>query len=116
MDNTHVEGEVFARLAESTGNDPAFIGDLIDVYLQDSRKLLGEISAALSAANAPALRRAAHTLKSSSLSLGANGLASLSRDIEERARTGEIPAGASALAALETEWAHVKAELERRRP
>jgi HPt (histidine-containing phosphotransfer) domain-containing protein len=56
---------------------------LLDTFLQDSEKLLVRLHAARSV---QALGEAAHTLKGSSSNMGAQALADLCRQLEERAQ------------------------------
>jgi signal transduction histidine kinase/CheY-like chemotaxis protein/HPt (histidine-containing phosphotransfer) domain-containing protein/sugar lactone lactonase YvrE len=79
---------------------------VIDNYEGESVRLLGQVKAALEAGDAEALRFAAHSLKSTSASLGGMRLADLSRRIESHAREGEL-VEAGALydeAAREHQW------------
>ena len=55
-----------------------------------ARAALADMRAALAAGDAEDLRRAAHTLKGSSASLGANDLADACRDVETAARDGRL--------------------------
>jgi HPt (histidine-containing phosphotransfer) domain-containing protein len=63
---------------------------LIDTFGEDARELIATLRRALSAADLDAFRRAAHSLKSTSESLGAIGLAALARDLEASARAGRL--------------------------
>jgi HPt (histidine-containing phosphotransfer) domain-containing protein len=68
----------------------AFVAELIDTFGEDARELIATLRRALSAADLDAFRRAAHSLKSTSESLGAIGLAALARDLEASARAGRL--------------------------
>ena len=61
---------VLIELKETTGDDPAFVRDLVETYLADVPIQLGGIEAAIAANDAEALIRPAHTLKSSSAAVG----------------------------------------------
>jgi HPt (histidine-containing phosphotransfer) domain-containing protein len=50
---------------EGLGNDTTLARRLIDLFVRDSEKLLGDISGAIAERDAQRLRRAAHTLKGS---------------------------------------------------
>jgi two-component system sensor histidine kinase/response regulator len=63
---------------------------VIDLYLDYSPTLVGEIEAAIAKEDADALNQAAHSLKSSSASLGAQGFAALCKDLEMIGRNGSI--------------------------
>jgi HPt (histidine-containing phosphotransfer) domain-containing protein len=65
--------------------------------------------------NSEALRQAAHSLKSSSASLGATALAELCRVLETEARAGGCPKPGAELEVLEGEFHHVRLELEAER-
>lgn len=76
------------RLLEITGGDAAFVDELIDTYLQDAAVQLDLLRDAAMAGNVGALVRPAHSLKSSSDSVGAVTLTSLCRELEAQARGG----------------------------
>jgi HPt (histidine-containing phosphotransfer) domain-containing protein len=78
------------ELMEMVGGDPDFLTEMIDTFLEETPGLISDIQAAATAADAGALRRAAHTLKSNSLTFGAVRLGELSREIEERAARSQI--------------------------
>src|SRR4029450_2884431 len=59
-------------LSPAAGGDPASLAELIDTYLADAPGLLMVMRDALAAREAAGLRRAAHTLKSTSAALGAH--------------------------------------------
>jgi HPt (histidine-containing phosphotransfer) domain-containing protein len=77
-----IDETAFAQLLETVGGDRAFLAELIETYLADSPGLLDEMRVALTADDRVALRRAAHTLKSTSSSLGALELAATCRELE----------------------------------
>ena len=68
----------------------AFVGELIDTFAEDAREQIAAIGRALVEADVDVFRRAAHSLKSTSESLGATGLAALARELEAVARTGRL--------------------------
>lgn len=57
------------------------------LYIENGPPALAEIDAALAAKDSPRLGRAAHALKSMSLSLGAAEVAALASDMEKSARS-----------------------------
>ena len=57
-------------------------------YLDDAPRLIGRMRAALASADSDALGRAAHSLKSSSATVGATHLAECCRRIEAEVREG----------------------------
>jgi HPt (histidine-containing phosphotransfer) domain-containing protein len=83
---------------------PDFLTELIDIYLEDSVKLVEEIRAAVQADDAARVRQAAHTLKGSSGNLGANGFSKLCYEMELYARDGEMAGARKTLPALQREY------------
>jgi HPt (histidine-containing phosphotransfer) domain-containing protein len=79
-----------ARLLEITGDDPAFVDELVDTFLEDATTQLDALAAAAATGDAEGAVRPAHSLKSSSLNVGATTLAELSRAIEADARSGPV--------------------------
>jgi HPt (histidine-containing phosphotransfer) domain-containing protein len=67
-----------------------FVVELIDTFRDDARELITALRRAVPASDLDAVRRAAHSLKSTSESLGAVGLAALARDLEAAARAGRL--------------------------
>ncbi|HEY8199541.1 MAG TPA: Hpt domain-containing protein [Candidatus Limnocylindrales bacterium] len=90
MPEAPIDDAAFAELLETVGGDREFLAELVDTYLADSPCLFAELRAAIAADDAATARRAAHTLKSTSSSFGANGLAALCREIEAVAGAGEL--------------------------
>ena len=96
---------VLAELRSSVGDDQAFVVELIDAYLSDGAEQLAAIDAAVEGNDAEALVRPAHTLKSSSATLGALRLSAVARQLEVAGRTAAVGAAtAGHVAALHAEW------------
>ena len=85
-----LDDAVLAELRESTGGDDDFVRELVEAYVSEATRYLDAMTAAIGAADAPAIVRPAHALKSSSATLGAMRLAAVSRAIEEAGRAGRI--------------------------
>jgi HPt (histidine-containing phosphotransfer) domain-containing protein len=91
--------------------DFEFVIELIDIYLTETPKQIQAIATALTAQTFPTLMIAAHTLKGSSLNLGAKELGALCLKLEEIGRTGKtVPEGANVLD-IENEFEKVKVML-----
>jgi HPt (histidine-containing phosphotransfer) domain-containing protein len=106
-----IDRTAWANLVEMTGGDLDFIDELVDTYIQDGE---GQVAALRSAADAGIvddLVRPAHSLKSSSLNLGALGLGDQARELEEAARTGAVPDAVQRVAAINTEFEEVRSAL-----
>ncbi len=68
---------------------PGLAARLVRMYLDNSKRLLGELQAAMDSADAESVRRAAHSIKSTSANIGANILSQLARTLEHAAQTAE---------------------------
>lgn len=72
----------FERLASISGGDAEFERELAGEYLAQSQQLLLQIAQSLEIGDGATLRRAAHTLKGSSLTVGAEALGALGAELE----------------------------------
>ena len=85
-----IDAAVLGELRESMGGDDEFVTELLETYLDDGAAQLGAIEEAIAAGDPAALVRPAHTLKSSSATVGALRLAELCRGLETAGRSGSI--------------------------
>ena len=92
------------ELSASVGDDLAFVTELIDAYLGDAPQQVEQIRQAASVSDAASVVRPAHTLKSSSATVGAQRLAARARRLELASRSDELGSVADDLAGLEDEW------------
>jgi CheY-like chemotaxis protein len=99
------------RAIERSGR-AGMLRKVISLYLETSPTRLRELREALARGDGDALRRAAHSLKSSSANLGATQLADLSRELEGLARSGSVVGAEPLLAQAEQEYLRVVAALE----
>ena len=77
-------------------------------YLENSRQLVDTLRRAVSAHDAIVVHQAAHSLKSSSATLGAVALAALSKDLEAAGRTEALGEAMDLLRRLEAEYLAVR--------
>jgi signal transduction histidine kinase/CheY-like chemotaxis protein len=73
----------------------AILAELIDCYLEEAPKLLAEIDGAIAHSDATTLRRAAHTLKANSATLGAIAFSNVCKELELLGRTCSTGNGSS---------------------
>jgi HPt (histidine-containing phosphotransfer) domain-containing protein len=100
-----LDERILAELTASTGDDIGFVRELIETYLADTPTQFVAMTVAVEAEDAAALVRPAHTLKSSSATVGAMRLSSLARDLEMAGRGGSLDATArTGLEAARAEW------------
>ena len=114
MPDALIDEAVLAQLLETVGGDRTFLAELVEAYLADSPGLVEEMRTSLARGDRTALRRAAHTLKSTSASLGATAFADACRGIEHAAEAGESDALAAAIEAAATDYEGVAAALRAR--
>jgi PAS domain S-box-containing protein len=114
-ESTVIDPAAYEELVTSTGGDPGFIRELIDTYLNDAPGLFAEMRTALEAKDAETFRRAAHSLKSNSASLGALALSALAKELEMMGKAGTLESAAAKIAAADVEYGRVKAALEQKR-
>lgn len=99
-----IDASVIATLKESLGDDDGtIIGQLIELYASDSPQQLADAAAALEKSDTASLARAAHSLKSTSASMGAMTVARLASELEECAKRNDPAPSASLLAQLKSE-------------
>ena len=107
-----LDAKVLQELKDLVGDDSSnLLAEVINSYLEDAPKLLSDISEAILQGNAVVLKRAAHTLKSTSASVGATTLSQLCLELETMSRTGVIKGVTESLSKIEAEYEKVKAAL-----
>ena len=105
-----IDNKLIDELRDLMGED--FIGELVDTYCEETPQLLVQLRLALAAGDAITFRRASHSIKSSSASLGATGLAELARELEALGKEERISGSESALDYLEAEYQKVQQVLK----
>ncbi len=71
-------------------DDKEFMEDMINVFIEETEKLIKELDEALQHKDMGAMTRVAHTLKSSSATLGAMNLSGLSKELEMTCKKNEL--------------------------
>ncbi|BBC25062.1 PAS domain S-box protein [Pseudanabaena sp. ABRG5-3] len=94
------------------GEDPSFLIELIDSYLDNTRSLLQELYTSFAQQNFDLMLRTAHTLKSSSGVIGAEELSEMCRDLEMGLRSKNYEDLDIKINKIADEYASVKSELE----
>jgi CheY-like chemotaxis protein len=97
-----IDRTAFERLTTTMGG--AFVTELIDTFVEDARELIATLRRALAERDLDAFRRAAHSLKSNSETLGAAGLAAPARELEAMARAGSLDGAGDRLEPLVREY------------
>jgi HPt (histidine-containing phosphotransfer) domain-containing protein len=101
-----LDAAVLDELRASVEGDSAFVVDLVEAYLADGARHVAEVAAAIEAVDAAAVVRPAHTLKSSSATVGAMRLAGIARELEMDGRAGTLEAASAGerAAGVRTAW------------
>jgi HPt (histidine-containing phosphotransfer) domain-containing protein len=102
--NPPVDPAALAALRELNPEDPAFLRELIDVFLEDVPLRLAEIDKALATQDAALLTRAAHTIKGSCGNFGAAALVAVALEMEQQGRSAAFAAATATLPALRREF------------
>lgn len=106
-----IDRQVVENLRELNPDDPNFLRELIDLFLEDFPARVAEIEQALAAKDAVLLTRAAHTIKGSSGNFGAARLARVAREMEMQGKSAAFNEAAATLGSLRAEFAQVSAAL-----
>lgn len=79
-----------ATLAESTGGDDDFAKELFVDYVPRAHEIASILTSAFERQDCETIRKAAHEIKGSSLTLGLEGVGELSREIEYCGRSADL--------------------------
>jgi HPt (histidine-containing phosphotransfer) domain-containing protein len=108
-----VDREVLARLRKLRDEDePDIVAELAGMFLEDARSRLDAVEEALQKGDAPAVERAAHTLKGGSGSMGAKGMSGLCAQLEDVGASGDLSQGTQLLGRIREELGRVERALE----
>ena len=113
MPGSAIDRTAFADLLENVGGDRGFLAELVRTYVADSPLLFAELRAAIDAGDAATARRTAHSLKSTSASMGALALSRLCREMETAATSGSVAGLAGSIDPAEAEYTRAVNELAR---
>ena len=98
-----IDRAVFEELQAAAG--PEFVAELLDTFFEEAPGLLAELRQAQDSADASRYRRAAHSIKSNSLTFGARALAERARTLELGGMPADAAAAGAALDALDAAYA-----------
>jgi CheY-like chemotaxis protein/HPt (histidine-containing phosphotransfer) domain-containing protein len=104
LDETSLES-----LRELGGDD--LVGQVVDAFVEDAPSLLATLRRSLEQGDADELRRAAHTLKSNAATIGGTAFSELCRELEQRAKNGDLAGAAELASRLDAEYARLQAAI-----
>ncbi len=96
--------------------EESILGKLIDVFIENSPRVIEDARGALSVRMSPQLERSAHTLKGSCSNFGAERMRVACERLETVARDGNLEGAGKLLDDVEREFEFVRLALERERP
>ena len=97
--------------ALSAGQGESLLQRVLGAFLLDTPRQLSALQEAIAGSDTSAIRKTAHSLKSSSANVGADTLATLFKDMEQMARAERTDGAADLLAQLEREFQSVRQSL-----
>jgi CheY-like chemotaxis protein len=100
--DVNLDADALQNLRDLGGDD--FLGEVVDVFLTDAPELIVTLRRSLEHRDGEELRRAAHTLKSNSATLGAEAFAELCRTVEQQAKTGHLDGLSELVDRIEQEY------------
>jgi PAS domain S-box-containing protein len=103
---------LFEAAGDIGGEDPEFLRELIDSYLDNSQSLLQELYTSFAQKDLEVMLLTVHTLKSSCSVIGAEYLATLCRELETKLRNQAYEDLDIKINKIADEYANVKSELE----
>jgi len=106
-----LDRSVLRELQEQLG-DAESVRKVIATFLRSTPGLLTALHDAAVKGDADGLRRAAHTIKSSSAMLGARALSAGCEELERLSRAGDVADAPARVAALEARYVEVERGLE----
>ncbi|MGD0401493.1 MAG: response regulator [Syntrophobacteraceae bacterium] len=106
LDHLNYETLASLRLRVREGQ-PSLLQQVIQLYMEDSPKLIETIRHSITLGDAAAMQRAAHSLKSTSGNLGAMMLAEMCKELETMGRAGTTDNAILLLPVLEDEYDRV---------
>jgi two-component system, sensor histidine kinase and response regulator len=98
---------------QRTEGDAELLGDLVDIFIDTSPELLGEVKQALDTGDGQALRSSAHSLKGTLGTLGAHNAFGLALQLEQCGRCDNLAGAAPTYGALERQVAGLIETLQR---
>ena len=80
----------FEQLRAASGEDPAFMQDLSNLYFEQAKEIMAALGAAVEKRSAEDVDYLAHKLAGASLSCGMSAMVAPLRELEARGRKGDL--------------------------
>ena len=101
----------WATALEGVDGDRQLLKSVIDVFLDESQRLLQELKSAVQAQDTATVRSRGHSLKGAMLGVGAFATADLAQALEMGASDGSLQSMTATLQQLEQQYGRITAEL-----
>ena len=101
-----------ANLHELAEGDASFLKEIFEAFISDASENIGVMREAVDEADASLLQKTAHTLKGSSSTLSAQGMADICKRLESIGASGSIVEATALIEQLVEEFSHVTLALE----
>lgn len=105
-----IDHKTYHELKDLMGAD--YVGEIIDTYIQETGALIQQLKQALGAGDSISFGRLAHSIKSSSASLGALTFSQQARELEMLGKANDLSGVGTQLEHLEADFLLVKRSLE----
>jgi HPt (histidine-containing phosphotransfer) domain-containing protein len=110
MTPSTIDEATLQELRLTLGDD--FLPELISTYLDETPRLLKDLQQALAEGKADAFGRTAHSIKSSSASLGALAFSAQARELEMIGKSGDLSQAADKITNLIRDYPEVELALK----
>ncbi len=110
--STMIDEATYKALEDAAG--AAFVADLASTFLEEEPRMIEQLRSALAARDADTFRRAAHSLKSNSLTFGALALSKSARELALSATERIARADSAAVEAFASQYSDVANALRER--
>lgn len=112
-----IDSSILAGFRElEVEGEESILSKLIDVFIENTPRVLAEARQALNTRMSPQLERAAHTLKGSCSNFGAERMRAACQRLEHSAKDGNLEDAASLIKEIENEFELVRLALEHEKP
>ena len=111
----HLNLAALEHIRALSGNDSegeALLGRVINAFVGETPRQFGVLRTAIEQHDAEAMRKVAHSLKSGSANIGADGLAMLCKEMEILGRAGSLDGAAAMLQHMQQQFLAVRASLD----
>ena len=109
-----IDEAVLEELRELDDEGGGFFEEVVQAYVQDAPAMADDLRSGISGGDVEKTARIAHSLKTSSLQIGAQGLGELCRQVEEKSRGGSCEGLQALLPAIDAQVTAVCATLATR--